>query len=427
MSAEEVVAGENPATPLPDLPLPDEEGGLPAESFWKGLSRMPRTVWVVALGLFINRLGTMIWPMLTLYVEKNHGSGAASPVLASLGLGGLAASLLAGHAADTLGRRVCVLASSFSAAIVALALSQAHSLVALMILTGALGFTTSMGWPGLNALVAEAVPVSRRPQAVALSRLSVNLGFALGPSLAGWLAASSFFLVFACDSLTWFLFGLIAWLGLPVKEVVQRDWGRFRQVLPSLAEAFRVAGADRAFVRFLGAQLLVALLFMQFSTTLSLVMRDAGCSTVEYGLVMGLNGLVIVLLEVPLTARAVGFSVASRVALGALLFAVSLSAAPLVSGVAAFAVLMVVLTVGEMLWIPAASVYIANAATDELRGRYQGLSGFTWALAGVVGPASGVALYHASPAAWSLGSLLLGFGAVWLAWSMKPGRQALAA
>lgn len=399
----EGVMVEVPAAPVPDFGVPPPE----ADSFWHGLRALPRVVWVVAAGLFINRIGTMIWPLLTVYVETHFGSSATGPVLVSLGLGSLAASLLAGHAADTLGRKVCVLTSSFTAGVAALALSQAQNLPAMMALTAALGFATSIGWPGLNALVAESVPVSRRPQAVALSRLAVNLGFAFGPSLAGWLAASSFFLVFFCDSLTWFLFGLIALVGIPAKEVVVRDWGRFRQVLPSLAESFRAARADRGLVRFLSSQLLATLIFTQFGTTFSLVMRDAGCSLEQYGLVMGLNGLVIVLFEMPLTAYAVRHHLGHRVAVGMLLFGLALCAAPYTRGVGGFAALMFVLTVGEMLWIPAASLYVTNAASDELRGRYQGLSGFTWSLSGVLGPAGGVMLYHASPVVWGGSALVL--------------------
>ncbi|MEZ5434190.1 MAG: MFS transporter [Verrucomicrobiales bacterium] len=398
----EGVMVEVPAAPVPDFGVPPPE----ADSFWHGLRALPRVVWVVAAGLFINRIGTMIWPLLTVYVETHFGSSATGPVLVSLGLGSLAASLLAGHAADTLGRKVCVLTSSFTAGVAALALSQAQNLPAMMALTAALGFATSIGWPGLNALVAESVPVSRRPQAVALSRLAVNLGFAFGPSLAGWLAASSFFLVFFCDSLTWFLFGLIALVGIPAKEVVVRDWGRFRQVLPSLAESFRAARADRGLVRFLSSQLLATLIFTQFGTTFSLVMRDAGCSLEQYGLVMGAQWPRHRVLNAPhrlcgapsLGAPGCGGDAAVRAGfLRGSLHARSRG----------FAALMFVLTVGEMLWIPAASLYVTNAASDELRGRYQGLSGFTWSLSGVLGPAGGVMLYHASPVVWGGSALVL--------------------
>jgi MFS family permease len=68
---------------------------------------------------------------------------------------------------------------------------------------------------------------------------------------------------------------------------------------------------------------------------------------------------------------------------------------------------MVVFTVGEMITMPMASAYIAGLAPANLRGRYLGVSGLTWSVSLIVGPAAGLKLFAWNPAVYfaAFGSL----------------------
>ena len=50
---------------------------------------------------------------------------------------------------------------------------------------------------------------------------------------------------------------------------------------------------------------------------------------------------------------------------------------------------MVFMTIGELIIMPTSSTYIANLAPADMRGRYMGLYGFSWSLAGMVAPVLG--------------------------------------
>jgi MFS family permease len=66
----------------------------------------------------------------------------------------------------------------------------------------------------------------------------------------------------------------------------------------------------------------------------------------------------------------------------------------------ALALCMLVFTIGEMITLPTAVTYLANLAPPHMRGRYMGVSGVTWAMALILGPASGLKLFAWSPIAY---------------------------
>ena len=62
-----------------------------------------------------------------------------------------------------------------------------------------------------------------------------------------------------------------------------------------------------------------------------------------------------------------------------------------------FALAMTIFTLGEMVAMPVSSAYIADLSPPDMRGRYMGLFGFTWALALVCGPGLGMMVYTHNP------------------------------
>jgi MFS family permease len=69
---------------------------------------------------------------------------------------------------------------------------------------------------------------------------------------------------------------------------------------------------------------------------------------------------------------------------------------------------MVLFTMGEMVLMPMSSAYLANLAPAHMRGRYMGVSGLTWGLALIIGPAAGMKLFTVEPAAYWLACAALG-------------------
>jgi MFS family permease len=80
-------------------------------------------------------------------------------------------------------------------------------------------------------------------------------------------------------------------------------------------------------------------------------------------------------------------------ALGSLFLAAGFGILPLGDSYNFVALTVVIWTIGEMLVFPLVAGFIANRASDENRGKYMGLFGFTFSLSFVGGPLIGSWIY----------------------------------
>ena len=70
--------------------------------------------------------------------------------------------------------------------------------------------------------------------------------------------------------------------------------------------------------------------------------------------------------------------------------------------ITALSLVVVIFTLGEMIAMPVASAYFAENIPAEMRGRYMGVLGLTWALGLTIGPSVGVPMHgHAPFLLWS--------------------------
>ena len=367
------------------------------------LRALPRTAWVLFAGTFINRFGGFVVPFLTLYLtSQGYSLTAAGLAVSAYGAGNLFASLVGGHLADRLGRRETIVLSMFCAAAAMLLLSQAHALPVIVALTFVTGLVSEAYRPASAALLTDLVPAGQRLTAFAALRVTFNAGFAFGPATAGLLAAYGYIWLFVGDAVTSALFGMIALLALP--RIVQRSangGAKWHEVLT-------VVRGDKRFQQLLLANFAVSLVFMQMASTFGLFVTHLGFSAATYGAVISLNGALIVFCELPLTSFTRRFPARRVMALGYALIGGGFALNHFAHSVSTLIACMMVFTLGEMLALPMASAYVANLAPPNMRGRYMGVNGMTWALALIVGPGAGMKLLAINPEAYWIGCATLG-------------------
>jgi MFS family permease len=365
-----------------------------SETLLSSLRALPRAAWVLFFGTFLNKFGGFVVPFLTLYLtSRGYSVSETSCAVAAYGFGSLMASLLGGHLADYLGRRQTILLSMFSGAATMILLSQAHALPIIVILTALAGLTNEFYRPASTALLADIVTPGQRITAFAALRVSFNAGFAFGPATAGFLAAYGYFWLFAGDAATSVLFGLVVLLALP--RVTYN-----RQNNASWREALGVLRRDRRFHQLVLANLCIALVFFQLASAFGLYVTHLGFSAAIYGAIISVNGALIVFIELPLTRVTRRFPRRRVMAVGYILCAAGYALNALTHSVAGLVVCMLVFTLGEMIAMPTSQAYLADLAPQHMRGRYMGVSGLTWALALITGPALGLKLLASAPAVY---------------------------
>ena len=371
-----------------------EPGEIEPRTLRGNLRSLPAAVWILAGGSFLNRFGSFVFPFLLLYV-RNLGFSAsqAGLALSAYGTGAFAAAALGGWMADRLGRRTSIVASMVSSAAAMLALRQAHSLAWILPLTFAAGCAAESYRPASSALLADVVAPARRVTAFAVYRLAVNAGFSVGPFVGGLLAEHSFGYLFLGDAATSLLYAVVAWRFLPA--------GRRSTHRVNSSGAFRAVIHDRPFLLMCGATLLTAIVYSQSFSTLALRVRVLGLSPVAYGVLISINGALIVLTELPLTSMTMRLPVRPVLAVGYALTALGFSAIGLATTLPLLVGTVVIWTLGEMLESPVAAAFVAGLAPEDMRGRYQGTWTSMFALSFIVGPAVGSVLFESSePALW---------------------------
>jgi len=288
----------------------------------------------------------------------------------------------------------------FSVAAVMLCLSQARSLSAIVSLACIAGLTGELYRPASSALLADLVPSGRRVTAFAAYRMAFNAGWAFGPATAGLLAKHSFLWLFVGDAATSVLYGLVAWFALPAGLRGTRTGN-------SLLETVRVLRDDPRFRRVLVASLAVGLVFVQVFSTMSLEITRGGFSASTYGAMISLNGLLVVLCELPLTTLTKRFRARRVMALGYVLIGAGFASNLLERNIPLLVLTVCLFTLGEMVAMPVAGAYVADLAPPDKRGLYMGTYGMIWALAFVFGPSLGLLIFSRNPVAlWSLCGLL---------------------
>lgn len=376
-----------------------------SNGLWQDLRELPRHYWILFSGTLVNRFGHFVIPFLAVYLrQEGYAAWVTGMALAAFGGGALVAGVLGGYLADRIGRKRTIVLSCSGAAVAMLGLSQASGVSALVTASFATGLMSSMYFPASSALLADLVPPRLRVRAFSCQRLAINLGFAAGMATAGFVAQHSFVALFVVDAVTTMVLGLVVLLGLPNGNGLSRrksGWG----------VALRHVRRNPRFLRAVFASFCIALVFWQMSSSYGLqVTEGAGFSVKTYGLLLALNGIMIVLLELPLTSFTRRFSPTRVMAAGYLVVGVGMGLNVFGTSMPLLVVSMVVFTVGEMISLPVAHSYVAGLAPDDMRGRYMGLLSVAWSVATMLGPSAGVALFQWNPGVLWIG--LLGLSAL---------------
>jgi len=279
-------------------------------------------------------------------------------------------------------------------------MSQARAYGTILVLAWLAGSASEMYRPASHALIGDLVAPEQRVIGFGMYRFAVNLGFAAGPAMAGFLADKSFFYLFLGDAITSIGYGVIALVALPHGL---RTYTREERA----GEAIRVALRDRRFMAFVLATALVTIVDFQMSSTLALHIRDQGYRAATYGGLISINGALIVLFELLITNWVQRFRPQPVIAAGYALQGIGFALTGLSHSVPALAGTVAVWTLGEMLHSPMSGAYVTQLAPERYRGRYMGLFVLTWSFGMMIGPTVGTRVYEWNPTVlWSACAVL---------------------
>jgi MFS family permease len=264
-------------------------------------------------------------------------------------------------------------------------------------------------------MIADLVPSEQRPRAFGYLYWAINLGFAVAPILAGLMARFDYLLLFVGDAITTFVYGLIVYFG--VRETRPQEAQTAAKT--SLHQRLAQVRSAPLMLLFTGLALGAGLIYMQAHVILPVDMAAHGIGPEQYGLALAVNGVLIVIVSLPVSNLAVRWRRFPAMAASALFLAFGFGLTGLADTFLLFGLSVAVWTIGEIIGAALSPAIVADLSPIELRGLFQGVYVSAWGLSGFLGPLLGGWIYQ------NLGPQALWFGCFGLGLLVAAGYLAL--
>ncbi|HPF96184.1 MAG: MFS transporter [Mangrovimonas sp.] len=362
---------------------------------------LSKEVWWLALVTFINRSGTMVIPFLSLYLTDDLGFSLDKQVawiMSAFGLGSVIGSWIGGKLADRVGFYKVMVVSLMATGFLFIGLQYLKTFESLCLGIFITTLIADTFRPAMFVAMSAYSKPENKARSVTLIRLAINLGFSAGPAIGGLIIAHlSYAGLFWVDGITCILATLLFIKVLNPRVAKTLD--------NHIVENPRSVYKDKPFWIFFAGMILFGMAFLQYFSTIPLYYRDVHLlSEPTIGLLMGMNGFLIFLLEMPVIKWLENskYSKVGLILFGALLTALSFIVLDVTSWAGVLIIGMLFMTIGEMVAFPFANAFAVERARHGRQGEYMAYFTITFSFGHIFGHNLGMQFVS-----------LLGFDATW--------------
>jgi predicted MFS family arabinose efflux permease len=347
---------------------------------------LSRETWLLSLVMLVNRSGTMVRPYMTLYLtDKNMGRSLseAGLVISLFGLGSIIGAYFGGRITDKTGFHKVQLFTLFFGGVLFITLGQIKNYPLICICTFALSLVNEAFRPANSSAIAFYSSAENRTRSYSLNRLAINLGWAVGASFGGIIAAYNYQLLFWVDGVTNIFAAALLFYFLKPSKIQPRP--KTEEAIPQAQSAYR----DKTYLFFIFLMTVFALCFFQMFTTVPKYFRDELHLSEQFiGLTMAVNGGLIVLIEMVLIYSLEGKRKATDYIVFGLILCAIAFACLLIPGQGKLISMIMILfiTFGEISSMPFMSSYWTSRANEKNRGQYAALFTISWGAGQTLGP-----------------------------------------
>lgn len=331
-------------------------------------------------------------------------------LLSLYGLGGIAGAYLGGWLTRRLNSVRTMIACMFISIpfYLLVGLTDDYWLLALVLPIMALPVEAAR--PATTAATTDLCPRYLHTRALALNRMAVNLGMAIGPVIGGAVYHWGFIYLVSINAamtLVASILLVVAFRGIALDE---HDEPANNPITLRRADS---PWRDRIYLTLLAINVLTGLIFFQIMGTFSIYLRDDfAWSEYQLGLLLAINTVLIVLAEMVLVDFVKQFNYLRVIGWGCLAVGLGFGLIAF-SGNVSIAVLSVLIwTVGEMLTMPLSIAFASRRSSSRSRSAYLAAYSMSFSICMVLAPLVGTHLYqwnHQAPwlVALAVGPILL--------------------
>ncbi len=340
---------------------------------------LPRSIYILFITRVVNALGNFVYPFLTMFLTQKLGFSAteASNYFTYSFAFTTVGSLIGGKLADHLGRRNLMVLFQGMAAIcfgMCAFVSEPIWIPRLLIVAGFFG---SAAQPANSAMVADLTNKANRKYAMSLLYLGINIGFTVGPTLAGLLYNLHTEWIFlgnaAANIITVLLLYFFIKETIPTEEDIEIS-KKLNDDEGAESKWLLVALLRRpVLLLFMVARFVYSFVYASIGFAIPLQISKAFGTELGpsyFGYVMSFTGFVVIAFTLPSIRLTSGNKPVVNAALAGAFYAVGFGMMAFASDLYLYFIAGFIFTVGEILDVTNSGVYLANHSPINHRARF---------------------------------------------------------
>lgn len=341
---------------------------------YKGLSKEMYVLFIVRI---INAMGNFIYPILTLFLTQKLGysTSYAGFILLIASIAYIPGSILGGILSDSWSRKNTIFLfsalSGISFILAGIFNSYFYLTPIIIILANVLN---GVAQPANTAMVGDLTTKENRKTAFSLLYLGHNIGFAIGPAIGGILFENYTSLLFIGNGLiTLFSANLIRTFIKENKNSINEEDILQQEVIEEsyTESSIKLIWNNKRLLYFALISTFISFIFAQNNFTLPMQVNDMLENGARYyGLLMSLNGVVVIFFTSIITSITKELKASISIALAGLFCAVGFGILYFADSFGIFITSTIIWTIGEILNSTNSNVYIMENTPESHRGRF---------------------------------------------------------
>lgn len=362
---------------------------------FSGYLELPKSIWILFVVRIINAMGNFVYPFLTLFLTKKIGLSAsqAGSFFVAASFLSMFGALIGGKLADSFGRKKLMMIFQGIAAVFFITCGFLGNSIWVPILLSLAGMFNGAAQPANSAMVTDLTNKNNRKTAFSLLYLGINIGFAFGPTIAGFLYNNYTQLIFFGNSgaiiISLILIGFFVKETAPTKEEIENSKNIGDDESAEDESVIMALFKRPTLLLFLIGRTINQLVYSTIGFAIPLQMANTfgdKQGTTLFGLLMSFTGIVVIAFTLPTIKITSKIRPVVNIAIAGAFYAVGLGMLGFVSSFWLFLLAGLIFTVGEILEVTNAGVYVANHSPINHRGRFNAIIPLVTGMGGTFGP-----------------------------------------
>lgn len=358
-------------------------------------SGLPRSIYVLFIVRIVSAMGNFVYPFLTFFLTERLGFSpeAAGEFFLASAVFQVAGSIAGGKLTDHIGRKKLLLTFLGMAAICFFPCPFLGNSILIPVFLILSGMFSGAAQPVSSAMITDLTDKENRRQAFSLLYMGTNIGFSIGPMIAGFLYKNHTNWIFYGNAFAILISVLLILFfieeTMPDAEAMEQEDFEGDDEAAEEGSVIEALRKRPVLMLFSLGRLVNQLVYSCIGFAIPLQLAEnfgSGLGPKYFGIIMSFTGLVVITFTMPATKLTLKLKPLINMALAGFFYAIGFGMIGFIGTLPLFLLSAFIFTVGEVIEATNAGVYIANHSPITHRGRFNALITMIIGTGNAIGP-----------------------------------------